>query len=225
MLELAKPALDVGLFTNNLEPALDFWQRSVGLPFSELLPVGGGVRQHRHAAGDSVIKVNHAREVLAGQPASPIRCVRLARKGQSAAQSLTSEHGVQVELISPGEDGVEQLAVVLACRDVDAQRRFYVEVLGLPEGEPGYIHCGASRIELRPGGTANPYNMRAPGYRYLTVQVHDVRAVHEQVLAAGGREGRPPVKLGDVAHISFVLDADGTWIELSQRKSLTGSLD
>jgi lactoylglutathione lyase len=34
-----------------------------------------------------------------------------------------------------------------------------------------------------------------------------------------------PVKLGDVAHISFVRDPDGNWIEISQRKSITGTLD
>jgi hypothetical protein len=31
--------------------------------------------------------------------------------------------------------------------------------------------------------------------------------------------------LGDVAYISFVRDPDGNWIEISQRKSITGSLD
>ena len=34
-----------------------------------------------------------------------------------------------------------------------------------------------------------------------------------------------PVRLGDVAYISFVRDPDGNWIEISQRKSITGSLD
>jgi lactoylglutathione lyase len=66
---------------------------------------------------------------------------------------------------------------------------------------------------------------QAPGYRYLTIQVYDVRAVHADVVARGGREGRPPVRLGEVAFISFVRDPDGNWLEISQRKSLTGSLD
>jgi hypothetical protein len=46
---LAKDALDVGLFTNQLKAQLSFWQHQVGLAFDHLLPVGGGVRQHRHA--------------------------------------------------------------------------------------------------------------------------------------------------------------------------------
>jgi lactoylglutathione lyase len=33
------------------------------------------------------------------------------------------------------------------------------------------------------------------------------------------------MRLGDVASISFVRDPDGNWIEVSQRKSITGSLD
>ena len=33
-----------------------------------------------------------------------------------------------------------------------------------------------------------------------------------------------PVRLGDVAAISFVRDPDGVWLEISQRASLTGDL-
>ena len=66
--------------------------------------------------------------------------------------------------------------------------------------------------------------MRARGYRYLTIQVHDCDAMHAAVLAAGGREGSPPRTLGAVARISFVRDPDGNWIELSQRASLVGAI-
>ena len=48
---------------------------------------------------------------------------------------------------------------------------------------------------------------------------------HRAILASGGFEGMAPVRLGDVAYISFVRDPDGNWIEISQRKSITGSLD
>ena len=40
-MQLVKPALDVGLYTNDLDPMLTFWQQQAGLSFSELLPVGG----------------------------------------------------------------------------------------------------------------------------------------------------------------------------------------
>jgi hypothetical protein len=38
-------------------------------------------------------------------------------------------------------------------------------------------------------------------------------------------EARAPVTLGSTARISMVRDPDGNWIELSQRASLTGSLE
>jgi lactoylglutathione lyase len=67
--------------------------------------------------------------------------------------------------------------------------------------------------------------MRGIGYRYLTIQVFDVVGEHAAILSRGGKEGSAPVRLGDVAYISFVRDPDGNWIEISQRKSITGSLD
>ena len=48
-MNLAKGHIDVGLFTDNAKPMLEFWQQEVGLAFEETLPLGGGVLQHRHA--------------------------------------------------------------------------------------------------------------------------------------------------------------------------------
>jgi lactoylglutathione lyase len=56
------------------------------------------------------------------------------------------------------------------------------------------------------------------------VQVADVVAAHAHALARGMTEGLAPLRLGDVAAISFVRLPDGDWIELSQRASLTGAL-
>ena len=74
------------------------------------------------------------------------------------------------------------------------------------------------------GKVSSDHEQQAIGFRYLTFQVYDVVAEHNQILAKGGTEGRDPIKLGDVAYISFIRDPDGNWIELSQRKSITGSL-
>ena len=63
------------------------------------------------------------------------------------------------------------------------------------------------------------------GWRYVTFQVFEVDREHAHVLAHGGREARAPVTLGTTARISMVRDPDGNWIELSQRASLTGSLE
>ena len=44
-MDLAKKCIDIGIYTNQREEQLDFWQQQVGLPFEELLKVGGGSHQ------------------------------------------------------------------------------------------------------------------------------------------------------------------------------------
>ena len=53
-MKLAKNAIDVGIYTNQREAQLTFWQEEVGLPFDELLKVGGGTHQLRHDLNGSV---------------------------------------------------------------------------------------------------------------------------------------------------------------------------
>ena len=222
MIELAKQALDVGLFTNDRQGLLDFWQQQVELEFSELLPLGGGLRQHRHAIGDSVLKINHSREPLPDAPASGIRRLIIARPGAEAVE-LTDPDGNRVRVEPPGE--VEQIRVELTVSALARHQDFYGGALGLRELDDTTFQCGVSQIHLGEGDAVPDSEQRARGYRYMTIQVFDVRACHREILQKGGREGRAPIRLGDVAHISFVRDPDGNWIEVSQRKSLTGSLD
>jgi len=226
MLELAKPAVDVGLFTNDREEMLRFWQQEAGVAFSELLPLGGGVQQLRHAIGDSVLKINHCRDRLPEAPPSGIRRLNIAVPGRSAISELQDPDGNALRQVPPGQEGISQLAVDIAVSNLEAHRHFYGEVLGLPGVDIAAFACGASLLRLyEADDVARDPEQRARGYRYLTVQVYDVRSVHARVLERGGREGRAPLRLGDVAHISFVRDPDGNWIEISQRKSITGSLD
>jgi lactoylglutathione lyase len=88
------------------------------------------------------------------------------------------------------------------------------------------FRCGDSLLMLAEAGAAvRTEPVRAPGFRYITVQVWDVDEEHKGIVERGGTEGRPPVTLGATARISFVRDPDGNWIEVSQRASLTGALD
>jgi lactoylglutathione lyase len=222
VIELAKPALDVGLFTNDRDAILRFWQQCAGVEFSELLPIGGGVQQHRHAIGDSVLKINHSRDPLPDAPAGGIRRLLIARPGIEET-NLTDPDGNAVTLTSPGQ--VEQLRVELTVSNLAANQDFYGGALGLPALDDTTFRCGVSQIRLIEGDSVRDPEQRARGYRYLTIQVFDVRSCHAEILRSGGREGRAPVRLGDVAHISFVRDPDGNWIEVSQRRSITGSLD
>jgi len=224
-MELAKPALDVGLFTNRIEPMLTFWQQEAGVPFSELLPVGRRLDQHRHAIGDSVLKVNHAHDPLPEAAPAGYRVLTLARSGLDQSRTLADPDGNVLRLVPAGWDGVRQLRLSMVVTDLSRHRSFYGDALGLPEPRAGLFDVGASQLELVAGAAATDPVQRARGYRYVTLQVFDVKGVHAAILARGGREGMAPVKLGDVAHISFVRDPDGNWIEISQRKSITGSLD
>ncbi len=223
-MKLAKPAIDVGLFTNQLEPMLDFWQNQAGVPFSELLPLGGGLRQHRHAIGQSVFKLNHAREPLSGAAASGIRSLTVA----SVKVRTTSERSDPDEnrvILVPALQGIPPLTIHLVVSNLETHRQFYGKTLGLDEASPGVFAAGESRLALTQGAATQDPVQQALGFRYMTLQIFDVVAAHAHVLVSGGREGSAPRRLGEVAFISFVRDPDGNWIELSQRKSIVGSLD
>lgn len=224
-MELAKPRIDVGLFTNNAEALLRFWQDEAGLAFEELLPIGGGVRQHRHALNGSVFKLNGVRDPMAPQPPAGYRELLIAREGLTTARTLTDPDGNVVTLVPPGHDGVTGIGVRLAVRDEAAFHRFYGEMLGLEAAGPNRYRCGDSLLMFeRAADAVRVGEMQAPGFRYVTVQVWDVDAEHRALVARGAEEGRPPVTLGATARISFVRDPDGNWIEISQRASLTGPL-
>ena len=220
-MQLVKPALDVGLYTNDLDPMLTFWQQQAGLSFSELLPVGGGVHQHRHAIGDSVLKINHSRTPL---PAGPSGLAQLALFNNlvDTPQQVVDPDGNRLEL-HPQHEHAPNLRLTLQVNDYAVSERFYATTLGLERNDQGAFLVGASEIVLQTG-TVGDVPQKATGLRYMTFQVADVVGEHQAIVATGGAEGMAPVRLGDVAYISFVRDPDGNWIEISQRKSITGSL-
>src|SRR5271154_2206942 len=72
-MELAKQFIDVGLFTNQIDQMRAFYGERIRLPYEELLPVGGGVRQYRYGLLGSVLKINHTRDPLAPRIAGGYR--------------------------------------------------------------------------------------------------------------------------------------------------------
>jgi predicted enzyme related to lactoylglutathione lyase len=224
-MRIAKPRLDFGLYTNDLAGMLAFWQGPVGLPLEEVLPVGRGVRQHRHALNGSVFKLNHSRDPLPEEAASGYRELRIARPDLSEPRSLVDPDGNRVALLPKGEAGVEAIGIHLAVRDEAAHRDFYGRIMEFDEVGERSFRLGDSLLSFaaQPGVTRSG-GMRGVGFRYLTLQVWDVDEAHAEIVARGGEEAHPPMTLGKVARISFVRDPDGNWIELSQRASLTGEL-
>ena len=221
-MKLAKHALDVGLYTNQLEPSLAFWQDQVGLAYSEMLPLGGGARQHRHTIGDSVLKVNHSRHELERGDSGLSKLSIYSASVEEPAQLLDPD-GNDIDLC-PITAQSPNLSLTLAVTDLARSEEFYGQTLGLPQDDEGGFRAGASQILLTQGGSLGEVPQKALGLRYMTFQIFDVVAEHTYVISKGGSEGMAPVRLGEVAFISFVRDPDGNWIELSQRKSITGSL-
>jgi lactoylglutathione lyase len=204
---------------------LRFWQEEVGLPFEELLPLGDGSRQHRHAMNGSVLKLNESREPVPAAPPSSYRELLIAREGLAAPRSLVDPDGNHVTLVPAGQGGVVGIGIRLAVRDEAAFHRFYRDQLGLAAaGDRAYRWGDTLLTFASEPAVGRVETMRAPGYRYITVQVRDVDAVHRELVARGVEEMRAPVTLGSTARISFVRDPDGNAIEISQRASLTGPL-
>ncbi|HEY4343858.1 MAG TPA: VOC family protein [Parvibaculum sp.] len=228
-MNLAKPRIDVGLFTNNLEPMLAFYQNEVGLPFDHLLSMGNGLQQHRHDLVGSVLKINANRNPIAAGAPSGYRELLIARPGLLGPKRLTDPDGNAVTLVPPGLHGIGRIGVKLAVRDIAAHRRFYalgLELPDVPEEGGASFYCGDSVIMMEEAKDApSDASINGTGFRYLTVQVFKTDDEHAGVLARGGSEGRPPETLGKIARISFIRDPDGNWIEISQRASLVGALD
>jgi lactoylglutathione lyase len=154
----------------------------------------------------------------------------IARDSIVTPQPMTDPEGNRVSLVPKGLFGIERIGIRLGVRDVEAHRRFYSEALGLPQGEAAdgamtFLAGDTVLIVEQAADAPEDAAFDGKGWRYITFQVFEVDREHAYVLAHGGREARAPVTLGATARISMVRDPDGNWIELSQRASLTGSLE
>jgi lactoylglutathione lyase len=224
-MRLAKPCIDVGILTNRGEEQLAFWQREVGLPFEERLPVRRGFVQLRHGMNGSVFKLNVVDAAIPESPLAGYRELWIAREGVAAPRSLVDPDGNRVVLVPPGQRGVTGVGVVLAVRDAAAHARFYTDALGLEPVAADAFRCGSSLYLVREDASAPADASRdGLGYRYTTIQVWDCDAETAGIVARGGTLGAPALTLGKTARFSFVRDPDGNWIEISQRASLTGPL-
>ena len=228
-MQLAKPRFDIGLATNNLEPMLRFWREEVGAAFDHLLPIRRGMDQYRHDLMGSVLKINHMADPLPATPPSGYHELLIARAGLTEIRSLVDPDGNRVSLVPVGEDGVTQIGVRLVVRDLSAERQFYADALGLTEESPRVgvaFRAGEGIVIL---DQADDAPLEAPfeggGWRYITFQVFGVDSEHAHVRAHGGREAMAPITLGATARISMVKDPAGNWIEISQRASITGSVE
>jgi hypothetical protein len=214
-MELAKPCLDVGLYTDRYDDLRAFYCDGIGLPYEELLRAGRGIHQHRVGLHGSVLKLNSSREPLEDAPTAFVRLDIHADR----AETLRDPDGTEI-VLTPD---VEAIAVHWRSSDPERLGTLLRDGFDASDLGEGRWQVGTTVLVLHPGGgPVGP--LRRRGFRYLTVQVRDVRAEHANLLRLGWSEGTAPVKLGDTAFISFVLDPDGAPVEISQRASLTGPL-
>jgi catechol 2,3-dioxygenase-like lactoylglutathione lyase family enzyme len=227
MVRLAKPSLDICLFTNNAAPLVAFWRDEIGLVPDDPIQIREGLMQHRLGCGKAVIKISEMAEPLPASPPCGYRELLIAGPGtRRSREAMVDPDGNRVRFV---EDPSRRagVGVDLHVRDLAATRHFYAAVLGLPvtDGPSVQIEIGDSRLCLvhDPEAVADP-PVEAPGWRYITLQIYDARGLYASVMARGGRPGRPPRRLGDIARFALIRDPDGNWIELTQRASLTGPL-
>jgi catechol 2,3-dioxygenase-like lactoylglutathione lyase family enzyme len=236
-MELAKQFVDVGIFTNRLDEMRAFYGERIRLPYEELLPVGGGVRQYRYGLLGSVLKINHSRDPLPARVAGGYRKLSISDPRTPMPLPMQDPDGNDIELVQTGQRGVNQIEIQIGVTDEAAFEQFYGEALQADRLAAGRFKLGETVISFQrdpaavratrsPSANAADViaSMRAVGMRYVTVQVRDVDAEHRRFMSMGVWEGAAPVSLGAVARISFIRDPDGNFIEISQRASLTGPL-
>jgi len=227
-MEFAKQQVDIGLFTNDLDRMLPFWQNEVGLRFDHVLSLRRGQKQYRHDAAGSVVKINHHIEPIPSAPPSGYRELIIARASVGTPCAMVDPDGNRMRLVPTGHDGITQLAVTMGVRSISEHRRFYGGTLGFTEqawSGGAAFRLGDSLLLLEEDHAATVAPVRqALGWRYITLQIVDIDTIHNDLRNKGVREGLAPVTLGNVARISMILDPDGNWIELSRRASIAGGL-
>ncbi len=220
-MRLAKPHLDIGLFTNSLDEHLQFWGEFVGLKLDQELFMEEGWIQYRHDANNSVIKVNHYSSPLYGNRASGYSCLTIAKEGICETRESLHPGGELVRIVPKGTGGVTGIGITVSTPDPEKMMEFYCNAMEFDQVGDRVVRCGDSLIFVKdgPGGYKGDTFIDS-NFRYLTVQVFDADAVIENILAKGGRFGMDPIDFRDVARYGFVRDPDGNWIEISARRSL-----
>jgi len=229
-MDLARPQVDVGIFTNNIEKMRAFYSERLGLAYESMLPVGGGMRQFRYLANGSVIKLMDSRDPLRRRRPGGYETIMIATPKVTHGEALADPDDNTIELVPPGRDDVTQLEVRVGVVDVDEFGEFYTKALGAqPIGGNRYkvgetifgVYHEPSVRRVSSGSFANPLEvvkaMAELGIQYVTIQTRNCDDAFKQVTSAGAKEAIAPSNFGTVARICFVRDPDGNFIEISQR--------
>ncbi|MEM7466336.1 MAG: VOC family protein [Pseudomonadota bacterium] len=221
-MKLAKPHLDIGLFTNDISAHKQFWSDTVGLAFDHELVLNDHWSQHRYDAHNSVIKINEYRKPLPDPGKSGYCRLSIAHDADHVWEGV-HPGGEKVRLVPRGTDGIERLGITVSTPNPDRLMAFYVHAMEFEQAGDYVARCGDSLLFVEPGdGGVKTDSFICANFRYLTVQIFDADQACADIVARGGTLGQKPVSFGDVARYGFICDPDGNWIEISARTSLTG---
>ncbi len=223
-MKLAKQHIDVGFRTNKLDEMLAFWRDRIGLPYEELLKLGGGFHQHRLGLKGSVFKLNHSREPLPETETTGYEKLYIAAD-ITEPEELNDPDGNHVTLVPTNYKAITHIGIGLRVRSRKAAKEFFEQALRAETLADDHYRLATTVFFVEEDPDMTPSGgMEGKGFRYLTVQVYKVDSEHEGLLTRGALEGKAPATLGSTARISFITDPDNNWIEISQRASLTGDL-
>jgi len=229
-MELAKPQVDVGIFTHHLEPMQAFYGEKLGLQFESVMPVGGGFKQYRYLCNGSVIKLMHTREPLRARRPGGYETIMIATPKVNHGEALADPDDNTIELVPPGADDVTQIEIRIGVSDLDRFDAFYEKAVGAtPIGNHRY-RLGETIFGLYHEPAVRPTPpmpfpnalevikaMAELGIQYVTIQTRDCDAAFKQLTSAGAIVAVAPMDFGTVARIAFVRDPDGNFIELARR--------
>ena len=230
-IKFAKPAFDIGLFTNNPDAMVEFWLSQDAFTFDHVLRISRSLTQHRLSFGHGVLKINATVDNVDKAHYSAFGSILIASPAMHSERQITDPDGNMITFVPSAELGIDHWGVEIRSSSLDLFRSFYVDLLGLSPSEDNdhIVHCGDSALVFKQDKTVTPISapdaLEGLGLRYITVQVFNVDDVYERIVSHGGKGVRAPMTLGKTARIAFVADPFGNWIELSQRASLVGSLE
>lgn len=230
-MDLAKPEIDIGLFSNRLEEAQAFYSQKVGLEFESIMNVSATIKQHRYLANGSVVKIMHTTEPLRSRQPGGYDRITIPTSKVSAPQTLHDQDGNAVELVPPGHNGVTQMEIHIGVSDVEAFERFYRDAMGAERIGPGRCKLGQTIFSFSKDPAVKPLASPAPlagpadvvtamagiGFRYITARVRSCEAAFKQATSGGAAEGVKPSSFGKILTIAFIRDPDGNFFELAER--------
>lgn len=224
MHELAKPEFDIGFFTNKLPETLAFWREEFSLAYEDPVHFNDGLVQHRHALGNTVIKINGAEDGVEENAPGGYGALYIASDEVSEKTTKTDPNGNVIHLVPPGTYGITNVGFVVPTQMLDEEEAFFLNAMGFSRQPTGWLRAGNCQILLKeePKRQYCGHWVNA-GFRYFTFHVKRVDEAFAAIIAAGGTEGEKPYAIGDIAKISFVRSPSGNWIEVAQRRELAGA--